>query len=123
MMHEDGIDILGETVLMGEIHRRPNDEPLKLEDTVQLIPLQFTGLLDKNGVEIYEYDIVRLSYGTAIVKYIDECGAFMLQWIDDAEANMELVAFSNNGYRLGRSRAWEKDIPEIIGNIHSNSEL
>jgi uncharacterized phage protein (TIGR01671 family) len=85
--------------------------------------MQFTGLIDKNGVEIFEYDIVRLSYGTAIVKYIDECGAFMLQWIDDAEANMELVAFSNNGYRLGRSRAWEKDIPEIIGNIHSNSEL
>jgi len=84
---------------------------------------QFTGLKDKNGNPIYEGDVVIISYGKAIVKYIDECGAFMLQWIDDKEANMELVAFSNNGYKLGRSRAWEKDIPEVIGNIYSNPEL
>jgi len=71
--------------------------------------MQFTGLLDKNGREIYEGDVVRVD------------------WHDDRYAPVIGVVKWNNKdccYEFGAGLAselfWSH---EIIGNIHENPEL
>lgn len=69
---------------------------------------QFTGLYDKNGKEIYEGDIVRLSRSDKkITKVVFEKGKF-------------LTKLNKSNYSLG---GWETHAIKIIGNIHENPEL
>jgi hypothetical protein len=63
---------------------------------------RFTGVKDKNDDEIFEYDVVQTSYGKGRV--IFSSGCFMIEWIDDKEALMELLAFEPNDYKYGRPR-------------------
>lgn len=66
---------------------------------------QYTGLCDKNGVKVFEEDIVRIfdgEYFSGVVKYSNEQGSFT---VDDTSLHY-----------------WVSDI-EVIGNIHDNFEL
>ena len=74
--------------------------------------MQYTGLKDKNGKEIYEGDIVKLraNHGIGVVKYYDEWGAFVVEYIKPRQ----LAVLGMNYYK--------EDI-EILGNIYENSEL
>ena len=67
--------------------------------------LQFTGLFDKNGKEIYDGDIVRNFNG--VFEVVFEFGSF--------------VVFEN-GKRFDLLLSWHREL-EIIGNIYKNSEL
>lgn len=76
---------------------------------------QFIGLKDCNSVEIFEHDIVHVYYGVG--KVVFNAGCFMIEWIDDKEANMELL-FTQN-FKIGHRR---EDLV-VTGNIHTNPEL
>lgn len=61
-----------------------------------------TGLKDRNGKEIYEGDIVRVSYGY----------------------NYEVRQFRTGAWRIGRDDLYVwADSSEVIGNIHENPEI
>lgn len=67
--------------------------------------MQFTGLLDKNGKEIYEGDIIRGYKINAVVTFTD--GGFW--FVDNANCD--------GGYRT------EQEVREVVGNIYENPEL
>jgi uncharacterized phage protein (TIGR01671 family) len=97
----------------GAIHVFPHEKDLGYNspDYYEVDPEtigQATGITDTTNTEIFELDIVTVEYG--IGKVIFHNGCFMIEWIDDPEANMELLGFEN--YKQGRPR---KDL-KIIGN-------
>lgn len=110
----------GKSYILPENINQPGCHHLDGFEVISETVGQFTGLLDKNGKEIYEGDIAACSYGLGQVVFY--AGCFMMKWIL-SDALMELLNFSNVGFKFGRSREYEKDPLEIIGTIHDNPEL
>jgi len=82
---------------------------------VDTILMQSTGLKDKNGVEIFEGDIVKKTNGSiGYVVYLHQEAGFV-------------VVLKKSDYRLGHRNTGEpyKEATnhEIIGNVYENPEL
>ncbi|WP_271523775.1 YopX family protein [Enterococcus mundtii] len=77
--------------------------------------MQSTGMKDKNGVEIFERDIIKNSNGlTGYVTYLQQEAGFV-------------VVLKKSDYRLGHRNTGESYAEatnhEVIGNIYENPEL
>jgi len=112
-----GIDFLNETILVEKSGRLENHDYEHL--------IQWTGLHDKNGVEIYEGDIVHYLYKPGEGFWNADCKA-TISW---KNTGFHIAPFSGNGMT-----GWLNSIPgaypgaceklfEIIGNIYENPEL
>ena len=75
-------------------------------DDVEL--MQYTGIKDKNGVEIYEKDIIICKYGPEVTMEV--------KWID--EGFRTLGKYNGDNY-VG----YVKNSAEVIGNIYENKNL
>jgi uncharacterized phage protein (TIGR01671 family) len=73
--------------------------------------MQFTGLLDKNGKEIYEDDIIDDGFGIYKIVFVDAYYAV---------AHLKI---SRIIYRLHEHITDNENIIEVIGNIYENPEL
>ena len=71
------------------------------------ILLEYTNLKDKNGIEIYEGDIVEFR-GKGIIEWLNGGARFQVKWLDGGFDNM--------------SHGWAKNY-EMVGNIYEDEEL
>ena len=85
-------------------HSKHNQSDLK-----DCVLLQYTGLKDKNGVEVYEGDIIRDVDCLSLWKVFYGDGAFHVR---GGEYNLS-----------GHLNEWAPDHCEVIGNIYENPEL
>ena len=108
-----GFSMKGEVMLFGEYSRF--FESIPIEDWDKIILMQYTGLKDKNGKEVYEGDVIRQSSDLCI---IESCvGGFDCQM---------LVELKNGGTLRGSVYNFSflsEKYCEIIGNIYENPEL
>lgn len=98
-------------------HRIYNDETKITHDVNSDTLCQSTGLFDKNGMEIYEGDILYFPNDKKTCKVVYHNGAFGVDYYYDSHPThlFHWYDFVNTSH--------EKIIPEIIGNIHQNPEL
>lgn len=75
--------------------------------------MEITGVDDNNGRMAYESDIVKTDIG--IGRIIFSRGCFMIEWLDDPQANIEPLGFE---IKFGRRREFE-----ILGNGYENPGL
>lgn len=106
----DGVNLFGETILLGSFLSH-----LLFKELDDVVALQYTGLKDKNGREIFEGDIVSFQY------YIGE---------DAPQTTIGEVYFSEGMFLFGRGMGFamndinfRDETLAVLGNIFENPEL
>jgi len=95
--------------------------------------MQFCGLLDKNGVEIYEADVVRILYTDWRSKSENDTRS-LEQYLIDISQTAEIVFYGHGFYAKMYSKKYDDfnyghlnvgkyGFIEVIGNVFDNPEL
>ncbi|MDT2525983.1 YopX family protein [Enterococcus raffinosus] len=116
-LDDEGINVLDVDIDYPDDHVFPK---------VDSILMQSTGLKNKNGVEIFEGDIVHASDSVQINQR-DENGAYVDAFFEEID-EIDHVVFDNGGFRLKRTGldvciCQSVEEFKVIGNIYENPEL
>lgn len=110
----------------------PNEE---IESAYEeLVVMQFTGLFDQNGTEIYEGDIMRMlypdwpsqtDYSISLEEYIKSISSIgvVIFNLDLGCFNVKFGLDKYGSEELGDFRVGRHGHKEVIGNIYENPEL
>lgn len=122
-----GFSMFGEIMLMDEwnaaVHAHHNGD-------VYINLMQYTGLKDKNGIDIYEHDIVKILY-TDWPSQLDSHPELSHEEYLDSLTHKEIVVWHQYGFWLVKKiggypqsiHPGQHGYIEVIGNIYQNPEL
>lgn len=99
---------------MGSVEGNVPDENTVGAGYMRMVLMQFTGLLDKNGKEIYEGDLLSYFGGSQVVA---------VEWNKDLGAWCAMLQTAGGETRPGLEIIGNHPTSEVIGNIHENPEL
>ena len=83
--------------------------------------MQFTGLKDKDGKEIYEGDIILRGGKKHIVYYNNQIGGF--DYLDEVDWRGQQEGWKPIGFQTSSVGAFNLKVDEVIGNIYEDPEL
>lgn len=98
------VNVFDKRLVLTHIYDKDCNEILVDPQTVG----QYTGLTDKNGMKIFEGDVIHGKLGNFVVRWNEYIGAFV------AGVSLKIMPCLNRGTMKSY---------EVIGNIHDNPEL
>lgn len=107
----DGVNLFGETILLGGFM-----DGVSIEDLNECVALQFTGLKDKNDKDIFEGDIVRICNTNSVT-------GEDLSWNGEIYFDKSFAQFRIKSKTSSYSLSSSQIFGEIIGNLFKNPEL